>query len=583
MSSSPSTEQTQSALPIRRRSDAEEAPVPALTLIWSREEPERVGEVLLLPPSYLETHRWVGRGGGDVDPRTFAELFRQRPGLLENRGLLRSPRISRVQLELRYEGGALTIENRGRCQLLLNGQPQDRVTPSPGDILELADEALFLVELRPAMLPQAPNDFRARLHRFGDADELGFVGESPQLWALRRQLAFAGPLSQSHVLILGPSGSGKELAAHAIHRLSPRAERELLSRNAATLTETLMDAELFGTAKDFPQGGMPARPGIIGAADGSTLFLDEIAELPEGSQVRLLRVLDRGGEYQVLGETRLRKSNLRLIGATNRPLEFLKHDLLARFKLRVEVPGLNERRADIPLIARQLLISAAREHRDVSRFLEGEGPAVSPLFTPELVAALVQHPWTTHVRELEAVLWQSIRESADEFLELTPGVRSRLTQAQATSPPEPPNPTLTTPQREVAPMPWTASELERLTLLRRHAFHPGTCGQDPAYSGGRQKADLHIRQLFCRALRLSHWHEPTALAWLTGEGQEFLHAPLTKRLRTFLTNLSARVLEARNDPQTWARLLAAIADEYKAYRDDVHWVVDRLLEKERTP
>jgi transcriptional regulator with GAF, ATPase, and Fis domain len=98
------------------------------------------------------------------------------------------------------------------------------------------------------------------------------------------------------VLLLGESGAGKELAARAIHGLGDRRARPLVARNAATMPETLIGAELFGNVKNFPNPGMPERPGLIGEADRSTLFLDEIGDLPEACQVHLLRVLDDGGE-----------------------------------------------------------------------------------------------------------------------------------------------------------------------------------------------------------------------------------------------------------------------------------------------
>src|SRR6185369_7117992 len=120
-----------------------------------------------------------------------------------------------------------------------------------------------------------------------------------------------------------------------------------------------VDAELFGNVKNYPNPGTPEREGLIGEADGSTLFLDEIGELPVHMQAHLLRVLDRGGEYQRLGDSRAQRADLRVVAATNRPLDALKHDFLARLTLRLEIPSLDERRDDIPLLARHLLRRAA--------------------------------------------------------------------------------------------------------------------------------------------------------------------------------------------------------------------------------
>ncbi len=115
-----------------------------------------------------------------------------------------------------------------------------------------------------------------------------------------------------------------------------------------------MDAELFGHAKNYPNQGSPERRGLVGEADGGTLFLDEFAELPASLQAHLLRVLD-DGEYHRLGDARARRADLRLIAATNRPEQSLKHDVLARLKARIAVPDFDARREDIPLLVAHLL------------------------------------------------------------------------------------------------------------------------------------------------------------------------------------------------------------------------------------
>ena len=167
---------------------------------------------------------------------------------------------------------------------------------------------------------------------------------------------------REHVLVLGESGTGKELVAQAIHALGPRSGRRLVARSAATVPATLIDAELFGNAPSYPNAGMAERPGLVGEADGSTLFLDEIGELPVELQTHLLRLLD-GGDYQRLGDARRRTADLRVVGATNRPTGQLKADLAARFPLRVHAPGLHERRDDVMLVARHVLRELVEERR----------------------------------------------------------------------------------------------------------------------------------------------------------------------------------------------------------------------------
>jgi len=254
---------------------------------------------------------------------------------------------------------------------------------------------------------------------FGVADAFGIVGESVAAWELRRQLALVAGRAD-HVLIAGPSGTGKELGARAIHALSQRSRERMIARNAATFPEGLVDAELFGNMRDYPNPGMPERPGLIGAADGSTLFLDEIGELPHALQAHLLRVLE-GGEYQRLGETRSRCVDVRVIAATNREPDELKHDVLARLRLRITLPGLAERREDTPLLARHLLRAmAAKDPFVAERCFEHGDPAGEPRWTARFVASLMQAHYHTHVRELETWLWQAILDSRDGLLDEPP-------------------------------------------------------------------------------------------------------------------------------------------------------------------
>jgi DNA-binding NtrC family response regulator len=234
----------------------------------------------------------------------------------------------------------------------------------------------------------------------------GIVGESPAIWEVRRQIELAAS-RKAHVLVVGQSGTGKELVAHAVHARSDRSRRPLVARNAATFPETLIDAELFGNAKDYPNPGMADRPGLLGLAHGTTLFLDEIAEMPITLQPHLLRVLD-AGEYQRLGDRELRKADFRLVAATNRP-ELLRADLAARFATRIEIPGLDERREDIPLLAHHLLRRMAAENPSTVRHFCPAGTAQDdPMLPIDLVEALVRRSFSTHLRELKRILWNIV-------------------------------------------------------------------------------------------------------------------------------------------------------------------------------
>ena len=394
---------------------------PALVIMWSAAAPDRVGEVATLARGV-----WImGRGGPrpeDEGPRV--RFVRQRPNLNEARPPLTDAVISRRQLRLELTD-TLEVRNLGRCPLRVGRQHVKSASLREGDLLELEDTLLLRFTRRPEVLlttaPAGP---------FGLADPLGLVGEAPAIWTLRARLAFLGRRAV-HTLVLGPSGAGKELAARALHATSTRCKGPFVSRSAATIPESLADAELFGTAKDYPNSGAPARDGLIGAATGGTLFLDEIGEMPEALQAHLLRVLDQG-EYHRLGEARARRADLRLVAATNRSPTTLKHDLRARMKIELEVQGLDARTDDVPLIAHHLLKKiTAGDPELADRFLAGGEPRLSCA----LVEALCQHEYTHHVRELEALLWQAIGDAKGDTLTLSRGLRRRMSARPADAKP----------------------------------------------------------------------------------------------------------------------------------------------------
>ena len=401
-----------------------EQEVPHLVIAWSREEPHRLGEA-----APIDGPRVLGRGDRlPDDPAPRAIFYRQRPVGPVSRPPLEGPRISRVQLELSPTAdGRILAKSVGRCSLFINGAPASSGVVGPGDTLTLHNALVFVVVRRLPSLCALNTPVLGQSFPFAAPDPHGLVGESPALWQLRDALAFAAQ-SGSHVFLQGESGVGKELAARAIHTLSPRSGRPFVARNAATFPEGLVDSELFGTAKGYPNAGMPERPGLIAEADGGTLFLDEIGELPAHLQAHLLRVLDRGGEYQRLGEPRPRRADLRVVAATNRPVEALKHDFAARFSFRIELPGLNKRREDIPLLFSHLLTGVARENPAVAgRFFERRcGALAEPRIAPQLVDALLRHHYSLHLRELTRLMWIALSTSPDAFLSLTPQLLAEL-------------------------------------------------------------------------------------------------------------------------------------------------------------
>jgi two-component system nitrogen regulation response regulator GlnG/two-component system response regulator HydG len=295
--------------------------------------------------------------------------------------------------------------------------------------LLLEHTAVFVIEARPRGLPWLQHHPKVSF-AFGAADAHGLVGESAPMWRLRDELA-AAARAESHVLLLGETGAGKEVAARAVHGLSTRGGGPLVARNAATIPSSLLDVELFGCARNFPNSGSPERTGLVAAADGGHLMLDEIGELGEHQQAHLLRVLDSKGSYHRLGETEARVSDFRLIAATNRDPAALKHDFLARFSGRVQVPSLNERRSDIPLLVAELLRRAAHATPAlIARFLDDNDPN-RPRVEARLMEALVRHHYTEHARKLWRLLQTSIKSSRQVFLELSREVAAELAQAKS--------------------------------------------------------------------------------------------------------------------------------------------------------
>lgn len=202
--------------------------------------------------------------------------------------------------------------------------------------------------------------------------------------------------TETTVLIQGESGTGKELAARALHLLSPRATKPLISVNCAAIPESLIESELFGHEKGSFTGAVSARTGLIEAADGGSLFLDEIGELPPEAQARLLRVLQEG-EIRKVGSTQSRKVSVRMIAATHRNLKAMtrtgefREDLYYRLNvMQVRIPPLRERQEDILGLAQ--------------RFLRRQGEKMGKPnlnLSPEAMRSMERHRWPGNVRELE--------------------------------------------------------------------------------------------------------------------------------------------------------------------------------------
>lgn len=380
-----------------------------LVLLFAARDRDHVGAWFACSKSLGDKPQLLGRGPARADDQYVRITpVRQRPGINEPLPPLSDPTLSRTQLTLTVVSAGLAVSNVGRSVMTINGMVTDHAVLSPGDVLQLGQYMVLICARRPQRLPKSALD---AAFAFGAPDPHGYVGESPLAWSFRERLA-AAARTRGHVLILGASGTGKELAARAIHTLSNRMGT-FVARNAATLPQSLLDAELFGNVKGYPNPGMSERPGLIGEAHRGTLFLDEIGELSLDAQTHLLRVLD-AGEYQRLGEAKQRSSEFRLIGATNRPETALRLDVLARFELRLCMPDLTARRDDLPLLLNHLLRTFAQGDADLARslFTSNGAPNVHVSFVSELV----QHELPGNVRELRALLRRAILKAAGQPL-----------------------------------------------------------------------------------------------------------------------------------------------------------------------
>jgi DNA-binding NtrC family response regulator len=251
----------------------------------------------------------------------------------------------------------------------------------------------------------------ARLAPEGDLPS-GIVARSP---GMRRVLELARRVAQvdSTVLISGESGVGKERVARLLHEESSRAAGPFLAINCGALSETLLDSELFGHARGAFTGAIRDRPGLLEAASGGTLLLDEVGEMPAPVQVKLLRALQ---ERQVrrVGENRDRPIRVRLVAATNRELAReveagrFRKDLYYRLRVvELRVPPLRERREDILPLARALISDAAR--RMARR---------APSLTPRAADQLTRHEWPGNVRELENAMERAVALAQAQRIEL---------------------------------------------------------------------------------------------------------------------------------------------------------------------
>ena len=239
------------------------------------------------------------------------------------------------------------------------------------------------------------------------------VGESVPMKALRQQMSLMAG-TNGRVLIFGESGTGKELLARAIHRASRRATKAFVGVNCGAIPEPLLESELFGHARGAFSGAVQAHKGLFQAADGGTIFLDEIGDMPLALQVKLLRVLQEG-EVRPVGATASIPVDVRVVSATHRDLDAQKEagefreDLYYRLNVvSLKLPSLADRREDIPLLATHFLRKLAERYRKSV-----------PTLAPDAMALLISAPWPGNVRQLLNLLEQAVALTTTSMIPAT--------------------------------------------------------------------------------------------------------------------------------------------------------------------
>lgn len=257
-------------------------------------------------------------------------------------------------------------------------------------------------------------------------NRFGIMGNSPALmYALDVAIQVAN--TDLSVLINGESGVGKEVFSHIIHSLSSRKHNQFIAVNCGAIPEGTIDSELFGHEKGSFTGAVDSRKGYFETVNGGTIFLDEIAEMPLGTQARLLRVLETG-EYIRVGSSKVQKTDVRVIAASNKDLlEFtqsgrFREDLYYRLNtVPIRVPALRDRKEDIPVLFRKFAIDFSEKYRSESLQL-----------TDDAWKVLVEYPWPGNVRQLKnlaeqlSVLAKGKEVTADDLRRVLPASQNRL-------------------------------------------------------------------------------------------------------------------------------------------------------------
>jgi transcriptional regulator with GAF, ATPase, and Fis domain/CHASE2 domain-containing sensor protein len=353
--------------------------------------------------------------------------------------------------------------------------------------------------------------------------------------------------SDSPVLVLGESGTGKELIARAIHRRSPRAQAAFVAVNCGALAESLLESELFGHERGSFTGAIRDKPGRFELADGGTIFLDEIGEVSEGFQLKLLRVLQEG-EFERVGGTKTLHVNVRVVAATNSDLRELvrqkkfREDLYYRMDvLTVALPPLRERVTDIPLL--------------IGHFLRREGGGVR--VSRNVMDALQNYRWPGNIRELESVMKRGILLARSER-------RAMMTIKDL-------NDEIAAAARAAAPV-----EEQVLESLRDKAFSRSSVTETADELGGLNRGTVaeYLRGEFLKAFAECTFDIEKAVRRISLSADPAVNERVRRRFQDYLSNIS----EGLSPSQTWESNRVALRPKSKNLPQKYHRYLEQVGE-----
>jgi DNA-binding NtrC family response regulator len=317
-----------------------------------------------------------------------------------DRALRCDPGVNIIIITANYTlDAALEAIRRGAADFLPKPLDQVRLKRTLDDVAALYDQRRRVRALEDQLLR--------------DLEFHGIVGKSP---AMLEVFDFSRKVARhyTNVLLVGPTGAGKELVARAIHLISPVSQQRLAVCNCSAMVDTLLESQLFGHVRGAFTGATDTRPGLFEYANGGTVFLDEVGETSLAMQAKLLRVI-QNREIQRVGSPEVKQVNVRLIAATNRDLRAevlsgrFREDLFYRLSsIQIRIPSLAERLEDIPLLVQFFL----------KKYSDAYGKNIAGL-TRRAQTVMLQHPWPGNVRELENVISTACITAMGDFIDIS--------------------------------------------------------------------------------------------------------------------------------------------------------------------